>query len=329
MTISVAMCTYNGERFLREELESIAGQSRLPDELVICDDASTDATRAIIAEFAAAAPFPVRLYENERTLGASKNFERAIGLCECGLIALCDQDDVWLPHKLAQLEAEFVRRPGIGLIFTDAELVDEHTRAVGGTLWRRLPVRRNERRRLKGRRAVDVLLGGSIVTGATMAFRARFKDLVLPVPEDLTIGLDAWIPLLVAAVSDVHALRSPLIKYRQHPAQQLGARERRRDGSGLRGGLRRTSDVRPTIEIARRVQQRLAEHGDRYRTNSARARLAARGAHLETRMALPERALSRFKPVAAELLTGRYRSFSRGLLSAAKDLVRGPQKDQP
>src|SRR6266567_6944512 len=103
--ISVAMCTYNGARFLREQLESIAAQSRLPDELVVCDDGSTDETVETIKAFVGRAPFAVRLEINSKNLGSTKNFEKAIGLCEGEIIALADQDDVWKPQKLAVLEA--------------------------------------------------------------------------------------------------------------------------------------------------------------------------------------------------------------------------------
>ena len=92
---SVAMCTYNGARFLGAQLASVAAQARAPDELVVCDDRSTDETARVVEEFAAAAPFRVRLHVNERNLGTTRNFERAVSLCEGDLIALSDQDDVW------------------------------------------------------------------------------------------------------------------------------------------------------------------------------------------------------------------------------------------
>ena len=80
MKLSVAMCTYNGARYLQEQLESIAAQTRLPDELVVCDDCSSDGTRAILEEFKARVTFPVRLYFNEQNLRVWKNFEKAISL---------------------------------------------------------------------------------------------------------------------------------------------------------------------------------------------------------------------------------------------------------
>jgi glycosyltransferase involved in cell wall biosynthesis len=318
---SIAMCTYNGARHLREQLDSIAAQSRLPDELVICDDGSSDATNTIINEFAAAVPFPVRFHLNEHNLGSTKNFERVISLCQGDLIALSDQDDVWLPGKLAQLEAEFNRAPDIGLVFTDAEIVDEDTGPTGYTLWEKLPLGSAERQRLRTPGAIDVLLQGSSVTGATMAFRARFRDLLLPIPTNLPIIHDAWIAILVSAVSELLPLQAPLIKYRHHANQQIGAKERQVPEAGVKKALRRTNSYEEMIEIAVQVQQRLLVHRESYNIDEALARLDARLTHLRTRSKLPEQALPRFTTVVKELFTGRYHLYSRGLLSAAKDLL--------
>lgn len=92
-TISTAMCTYNGEKYLREQLESIARQTLLPNELVVCDDCSSDETVEIIQDFSRNAPFSVRLMINENNLGFAKNFEKAITLCSGEIIVLSDQDD--------------------------------------------------------------------------------------------------------------------------------------------------------------------------------------------------------------------------------------------
>ena len=117
-TISVAMTTYNGERFLGEQLRSIAGQERLPEELVVADDQSTDQTCKIVTDFARTAPFPVRLYRNEPRLGWRGNFMSVLARCESDLIALCDQDDVWDPAKLAWLIDETGQRTGPANIFS-------------------------------------------------------------------------------------------------------------------------------------------------------------------------------------------------------------------
>ena len=125
--ISVAMCTYNGERFLPQQLASIAAQTRLPDELVVCDDRSTDRTVAIVREFAASVPFPVKVFENERNLGYSANFEAAIRRCEGDLIALSDQDDIWYPQHLETLQRPFLepRFPPVGWVYSNLDEIDE------------------------------------------------------------------------------------------------------------------------------------------------------------------------------------------------------------
>lgn len=318
---SIAMCTYNGARQLREQLDSIAAQSRLPDELVVCDDGSTDATRAILADFAASSRFPVHLHFNEQNLGSTKNFERATGHCVGNLIALCDQDDVWLTGKLLELEAEFDHAPTLGLIFTDAEIIDETGHSTGQTLWEKLNISPAERRQLRSRKAIDVLLQGSTVTGATLAFRGSFKKLVLPIPDNLPIIHDAWISMLVGAVSEVLPLAKPLSKYRQHPQQQIGPKARLKAGGGVLDSIQRKTAYNEMIQIGTEVHRRLSEHRDSYESAAALSRLEERLTHLRARARLPEGKVSRARSVAGELLSRRYHRYSNGFRSAVKDLL--------
>src|SRR6266481_8759069 len=135
LPISVAMCTYNGGRFLAEQLESIAVQTRLPDELVVCDDRSTDESVEIVRNFARHAPFPVQLEINEENLGSTKNFEKAISLCQGEIVALADQDDVWYRHKLDWIEKAFARSSAPVAAFSDADLIDNDSRSLDARLW--------------------------------------------------------------------------------------------------------------------------------------------------------------------------------------------------
>ena len=315
------MCTFNGAQYLRQQLESIAAQSRPPDELVICDDGSTDSTHALVADFASSATFPVRFQVNETNLGLTKNFERAIRLCTGDYIALSDQDDVWMPEKLARLETEFLSAPNVGLIFTDAEIVDDDLGPGRVTLWQKLPIGPAELKKLRTQQAIDVLMEGSIVTGATMAFRTRFRGLVLPIPTDLLIIHDAWIAVLVAAVADVLPLAIPLIRYRQHSGQQIGAKERRTIEPSFRSAFRRETSYEDIIQIAEQVQQRLLGYRSCYQSEDALGRIGARLNHLRMRSMLPERVIPRVRSVVSELLAGRYHDYSRGMRSAAKDLL--------
>ncbi|MCA1727567.1 MAG: glycosyltransferase, partial [Actinobacteria bacterium] len=198
--ISVALCTYQGQPFLLEQLASIMGQTRPPDEVVVCDDGSTDSTLSLLERFRADAPFPVRIHRNPERLGFVANFEQAIGRCRGDVILLCDQDDVWHRRKLAAVERAFVEDPGLGGVFTDADLIDASSRALGYGLWESLGFTPERRRRF---RAGDVFQG-DVVTGATLAFRSGFRDLVLPVPPGMVH--DGWIALIVAMVSELRPL---------------------------------------------------------------------------------------------------------------------------
>jgi glycosyltransferase involved in cell wall biosynthesis len=113
--VSIAMATYNGERFLQEQLDSVARQTLLPYELVACDDGSTDGTLDILHRFASEAPFPVRVFRNPSRLGYGFNFLGALSRCTGELVAFCDQDDVWMEQKL-QVCADVMIDPGISLV---------------------------------------------------------------------------------------------------------------------------------------------------------------------------------------------------------------------
>jgi glycosyltransferase involved in cell wall biosynthesis len=132
-TISIAMATYNGARFIREQLDSLAAQIELPSELVVTDDGSTDNTIEIVSEFARNAPFPVSVLPNNQRLGFRANFMNCASLCSGDLIAFCDQDDVWQNHKLAILVKHF-EDPGVLLACHNVALVDERGRDLGETV---------------------------------------------------------------------------------------------------------------------------------------------------------------------------------------------------
>ena len=201
MKISIALCTYNGAKYLEEQLESIALQTRVPDEMIICDDRSKDSTLEILRTFAARASFPVNIFLNEKNLGSTKNFEKAINLCTGDIIFLADQDDVWYPDKLEKIEKLFLISPSTGLVFTDAEVVDENLRPLGYTLWQSNAFNIKERNSFIQGKFIEVLLKRNVVTGSTMAFRSEFKKLFFPIP-DIWVH-DGWIALLIAFVSDL------------------------------------------------------------------------------------------------------------------------------
>lgn len=313
----MALCTYNGARFVGEQLASIAAQTRPPDELVVCDDCSSDATLECIREFTRTAPFPVRVFENEENVGSTKNFERAVELCEGDLIAFADQDDVWLPEKLQRLE-EVLANESTALAFTDGDLVDESLRPLGRRVWETIRFGEEEQRLFREARGFAVLLDHNVVTGAAMALKAEFKKLILPFPNDLMhdgipVIHDWWTALLIAAVGDVVFVSEPLFKYRQHAGQQMGVMSNHDE----RAPSFRRNTFSADVKYLRAILERLSGvEGVRAGVVSD---LQARLTHLETRAAMPERRAQRIAPVLRELFARRYHLYSNGLASAAKD----------
>lgn len=316
---SVALCTYNGARLLSHQLESILGQTRRPDELVVSDDASTDGTWEIIRRFAGRAPFPVRASRNERNLGVTRNFERAIRLCEGEWIALSDQDDVWRADKLQALESALADDPQAEVVFTDAEVVDEELRPLGYSLWVAADFDGRKRQRARRGRLFEVLLWRNVVTGATMALRARVREVVLPIPDGWVH--DGWIALVAAATGRVAMLEQPLIKYRQHVENQIGVEKltfSQRLDRVMRAPSADYARQRRQFEAAR---ERLVSLGVGRRQPELLTRLDGKLAHLAARVRLPGPRWRRLPTVGRELLALNYHRYSSGWLSAFKDIT--------
>lgn len=129
-TISVAMATYNGGPYLQDQLSSLAAQEWSPLELIITDDGSKDDTVSLIKSFALHAPFPVHVEQNTERLGYGRNFLKAASMCEGTHVAFCDQDDVWLPHKLSQVSA-VLGESDYDLVAHSAKVVDRSLNWLG------------------------------------------------------------------------------------------------------------------------------------------------------------------------------------------------------
>lgn len=317
-TISVAMCcSQGGERYVGEQVRSILRQRRPPDELVISDDASTDATLEVAEEAAAEAAFPVKVLRNSASLGAAVNFQKAISQAEGDVIALSDQDDVWAYDRLAVMEEALAERPAAGAVFSDAELVDQDLRPLGATVWQAIRFTPSEQRRFPRGGGLAVLMRRNVVGGATMAFRAGFRDLILPIPPT---GLhDIWIAVLLAAVSEVALIPTPLMLYRQHGANEVGA-----GSSGLYSQLvaRAAAGDITSDEIAHflAARERLLSHL-RDEGHPAVRVLDAKLSHLRARANLPGNRLARTGPILRELVTLKYSRYSRGWRSCAFDFL--------
>jgi len=319
MRLSVALCSHNGESFLPEQLDSVRRQTRPPDEVVIRDDASSDGTAAVLRRFARNLPLPVRVEMNPTTAGSTQNFACAIAACSGDVIVLADQDDVLLPDKLRRLEAALLAEPTAGFAFSNAEVVDTRLNPLGYTLWDAIGFAPQEQDSFLHGGAFEGLLRRYRVTGATMAFRAAYRDLILPIPAGWVH--DAWIALLIAAVAPCALIPEPLIRYRQHPGQQHGGRRR-----GLYAQYRAARQL--TRGRCEAVAARYAEAYDRLTgvpgVSAERLRLLeGKVRHARRRAEMRAPGAWRLPRVVREVCRGNYGRYSLGWKAVAQDLFLG------
>lgn len=221
MRVSIALCTFNGARYLSEQLASFVTQERLPDEVVVCDDRSTDATPALLERFAQDAPFAVRQVHNPENLGYRRNFAQAMDLCTGDLIALSDQDDVWYPGKLRVLEQAMAANPAAQGAFCDGDLINATSQPAGRTLWQSFGFDAAAQARFRAGAAVDELIRRNVVTGMAFMVRRDARRYLRDLPASWIH--DGWLALLIALEAELLACPERLVGYRIHGDQQVSA----------------------------------------------------------------------------------------------------------
>ncbi|MBK5237552.1 MAG: glycosyltransferase family 2 protein [Actinomycetales bacterium] len=320
-SISVALCTFNGEKYLAAQLDSIIGQTLPPTEIVISDDGSTDGTLAIIASYVArstesARGIQIRALEPIGRQGVVANFDRAIAACSGSFIALCDQDDVWVDDKLARLTSFFQAHPECLLAHTDALLVDSQGQSLGHTLLSALRVTAADKARIHSGGAQALLLRHNFVTGATVMFKRELFSRVRPFPPGWIH--DEWLAIAAAVTCGIDLLDEPLVLYRQHGSNEIGAQKLTLRILGTRFfGSRRDRNQRLLLR-----SQSLFDRVQRWEPALPVEILDACAQKLEherVRSALPVSRTLRFRPILRELSTGRYGSFGNGLGDALRD----------
>jgi hypothetical protein len=259
---------------------------------------------------------------NEKNLGSTKNFEKAIALCEGEFIALADQDDVWKPQKLAVLETTLNDHPEAGYVFCDAELIEAVGRPTGRSLWASAKINAASIDQFRGTNQFPILLKRTMATGAAMVFRASLKSTLLPISRHLVH--DYWISLIASGMGAWGVpIHEKLIQYRQHDGQQIGPRSkslidkvRRARGWGASQYNRETQgylDLRERLLLA-------AADGRAY-PSSYMTLVEEKIEHSSRRAAAHStRGAAKVSRVFAEVFTGRYARFSDSWRSVVRDL---------
>ena len=220
--VQVLLATYNGERFLREQIDSILAQSYQPLTILARDDGSKDATRAVLAEYASRFPNRFHLLEDGTPTGSPmKNFRKLIQASSAPYIACSDQDDIWLPEKISmsmkalqELEASTGPEKPC-LVFTDLKVVGDDLKEISPSFWKAQGIAPKRIFHL------HQLLTSNVITGCTLVCNRPLAERAALMPDDAYMH-DWWMALLANLFGAARFLAQPTVLYRQHAANVLG-----------------------------------------------------------------------------------------------------------
>lgn len=224
--ISVVMCTYNGAKYLKEQIDSILQQTMADFELVVCDDCSNDGTWEILQDYASSND-KIRVCRNERNLGFLKNYEKALGLASGEYVAMSDQDDIWMPNHLEVLVNLLGDRT---IACGNSLLVDENGDSLGMTL------KEQEDLTVVSDNPMDVALSIMVYRnpfqGAAMLFRRSFLEKALPIPEGVKYH-DSWFAALACFMNGISYTDEVVLHYRMHGSNVSGLHKKKSRGGSL------------------------------------------------------------------------------------------------
>ena len=224
MKISVAFIVFNGSRYMRQQLDSILAQTHKVDEIIVCDDGSTDATKEILEEFKNEHPDLFFIHYNKENIGPTKNIETAIQACTGDIILLADQDDYWETNKVEAIIKWFEQNPTMNGVFTNGALMSSNGQIDNNYgLWDSMSFPYN-----KVNNSQDLKLYintvENAVTGATLAIRNNLAFLKQPFPPIKHLVHDRWLAMNLAESNSLGILNEKLIHYRIHSSQAIGGK---------------------------------------------------------------------------------------------------------
>ena len=215
--VSIALCTYNGEAYLREQLDSIVNQSYSPIELIAVDDCSSDNTLTILKEYANNYSF-IKVFVNPENLGYIRNFEKALQLCSGDLIALSDQDDIW---DLKKIEKQVKAIGNNLLIYHDSEFVDQNGQALNRKMSDIMNLYRGDQ--------PEAFLFFNCISGHAVFMKKELRDELLPFPK--AYFHDWWKGYVATNLGSIDFINETLVKYRQHQKADTNILKRKRDNA--------------------------------------------------------------------------------------------------
>lgn len=315
LRISVALCTFNGERFLEPQLRSLAEQTRRPDEIVVQDDQSTDGTAGVVERFATRSGIDVRFEQNAERRGIHGNFAAAFARCTGDVILPCDQDDFWRPTKLEKTVAPIERDEHVTFAIAESEIGDAGLQPTGVTVFDKQAFGRSLRNLVAAGDGLRAFLRHNVAPGHAIAFRATVLKALLPMPT--TCVYDQWLALIACGLGRSALVRERLSIYRTHASQSVGGREHSLLDRAAGQSKLKLDHLQRQLDTHELLLERLSAAGaaeESIRLVRSKVRF------LRTRLAMREGRLRRYGLTAKLALRGDYWRMGRGLLTLGRDL---------
>lgn len=252
MRISVVICTYNGERFIEEQLNSILRQTRSVDEIILMDDGSSDSTVDLAERILGSQKIPYQIIANSSNLGVSANFEKGIAKADGDIVLTADQDDVWKANKVQHFEKFFEKNSNCVLAFTDGYVTDSDLNVTRNSIWEAAGFTEKKKKLFQEKEYYRVLFSDNVITGAAMGVRRSFALKCIPAPKG-TLH-DYWYALNAPLFGDICFIEEKCILYRQHKNNVMGVPEK-----GLAGKIQRWIRSIAILENDRKIRAVRAE----------------------------------------------------------------------
>ena len=219
--VDILLATYNGEQYLREQLDSIMCQTYSNFRLIISDDCSSDSTKEILEEYVEKDK-RIIVFSQEKNLGVVKNFEFLLKRVENKYFMFSDQDDIWNENKIKK-SIKVIEETGSDLVYSDLEVVDSFLNVTYSSYWKL----KGFYKKIVKYNNFESLYLNNFITGCTMLSKKEFIDEVLPLPNTSKFILhDYWIPLILSQKHKITYIEEPLIKYRQHKNNKVGSKKK-------------------------------------------------------------------------------------------------------
>lgn len=217
MNYSVALCTYNGAKYVVEQLDSIVKQTVQPTQIIVSDDGSKDGTMEIVDNYLSDKGIRYIVCANQTNHGVTGNFMNAMKQCTEEVIFTSDQDDYWMPEKAEKMLAAYEQNPQAMMVFSNGELVDSNMKPLGCDIWKAVGI---TPQRCEEGNWFHYLIKNCLITGACMSIRRNLLDDIDDIPKEWLH--DGWLTWAAVIRNGLVPYPEKLIKYRQHGNNVVG-----------------------------------------------------------------------------------------------------------